>query len=47
MQSDMVSKTSGCNWTVGALSDARAFETSGFCDDSAMFGVYVCGFVGG
>lgn len=36
MQSDMVRSTSGCSCTVELLSEARAVETSGFCDASAM-----------
>jgi hypothetical protein len=36
MQSEIVRSTSGCSWTVGLESDARAVEISGFCGAFAM-----------
>jgi hypothetical protein len=33
----MVRSTSGCNCTVGLASEARAVETSGFPEATAMF----------
>lgn len=36
MQSDIVRRTSGCSCTVGLVSDARAVESSGFMELSAI-----------